>query len=858
MKKFLAMLLAVAMVMSMAACTKDPAETTGTPTVPTTTGAPTDPTEPQLKVETFEGDFVYKDWVGTLATNWNPLTYQVSDDGYPISFVSSGMYELWFNDELNPKEGKDPYKGFVVMPEMAAELPVDITAQVKAEHPEYGIPESATEGFAYSIKLNPDACFADGTPITADTWVKSMELLLRPELNNYRAPDYYDRGDFRIAGARAYNNAGKTTYTDNSDGDVFTYGVADLVKGADGQYATPDGKLVYIGLDFALEWLGGDTLKFYADNYGTYFDLTNWETLIGMADDSGLIPLTDENLALFTPVIATAAWGETEANAPYYFAYVNESYPEDLAYEGTVGVWAADDYELIVVLENAMSGFYLYINLGGWLVDPVLYESCLTEKDGIWTCTYNTSVETSNSYGPYKVSEYQTDKYMRFVRNENWWGYTDGKHIYKDPVDGKIYPMYQTSEIYTQVVAEASTAKLMFMAGELMTYGLQAADYATLKNSDYAYTTPAETIFCLIMNGHLESIQTREAAADFDKATTDLETMTVDSFRRAMALVYDKNLLCEVISPSRTAGLGILGSTYVYDVENALYYRETEQAKKVLCDFYSVNVADYATLDDAVASITGYNPEGAKELFKQAFTDALAAGYITDVDGDGKSDQTVTMEYSLSASDSFQTSLVNFLNDYANEAAKGTPFEGKLLIKESPAYGNDWSKMIKTGMADCVLGGFSGSNLNPFATMASYLNPSSSFDGAWNDTTKVPMTLNIDGKDITMSVMQWCDCVNGTTITVDGVDYNYGEGQADTDTRLNILAALEGSIMKTYNHIPMIQNQGTSLLTQQAYYVTEDYNPILGGRGGIQYLKYEYNEADWAAYVAAQGGELKY
>ena len=872
MKKLLALLLAVVMVFGIVACTPADPTNPGTnptdptdpknPTDPQGPTDPTDPSQPAYVVETFEGDFVYKDWVGTLATNWNPHTYQVNDDSYPIGFTSSGLYELWFNDELNPKEGKAPFEGFVVMPEMALSLPVDVTEQIKAQYPQFGIPESATEGFAYTIELNPDACFADGTPITAETWEKSMELLLRPELNNYRAADYYARGDFKIAGAKAYNNSGKASYSANSaDAETFKYAVSDLILGADGIYETADGLDIYIAIDNedGLAWLGDYTLKFYVEYYkDQMFSMTHWDALAAAANEKGYAPLTEESLAWLTDLISTnPAWGETAENVPYYLA-ICESFPAGLKYEDTVGVWASDEYELTVVLENALSGFYLYINLGGWLVDPVLYESCLTETNGAWTSNYNTSVETSNSYGPYKVSEYQTDKYIRFVRNENWWGYEDGKHIYKDPVDGKIYPMYQTTEIYCQVVAEAATAKMMFMAGELMTYGLQAADFASLKNSEYAYTTPAETIYCLIMNGHLESIQKREAAADFDKSTTDLETMTVDSFRRAMALVYDKNLLCEVISPSRTAGLGILGSTYVYDVENALYYRETEQAKRVLCDFYSVDVSKFASLDDAVASITGYDPEGAKKLFTQAFADAIEAGYITDANGDGISDQTVTMEYCLSADDSFQQSLIAFLNQYANEAAKGTPFEGKILIKGSPAYGNEWSNMIRNGMSDCVLGGFGGSNLNPFSTMASYLDPSSSFDGAWNDTSKVDMTLELNGESITMSVLDWVNCVNGSTITVDGKDYNFSEGMADTDTRLEILAALEGAIMKTYNHIPMIQNQGTTLLSQQVYYVVEEYNPILGGRGGITYLKYDYNEAEWAAYIAEQGGELTY
>ena len=48
-----------------------------------------------------------------------------------------------------------------------------------------------------------------------------------------------------------------------------------------------------------------------------------------------------------------------------------------------------------------------------------------------------------------------------------------------------------------------------------------------------------------------------------------------------------------------------------------------------------------------------------------------------------------------------------------------------------------------------------------------------------------------------------------------------------------------------------------ALLTQQVFYVIEEYNPIMG-RGGIAYTKYNYNEADWEEYVRLQGSVLKY
>ena len=119
------------------------------------------------------------------------------------------------------------------------------------------------------------------------------------------------------------------------------------------------------------------------------------------------------------------------------------------------------------------------------------------------------------------------------------------------------------------------------------------------------------------------------------------------------------------------------------------------------------------------------------------------------------------------------------------------------------------------------------------------------------------ITINIDGKDLTTSLKNWSDALNGTTVTVDGKEYNFGDGMVDVETRLDILAAIETTVLQTYDYIPMIQEGSMALLSQQVYYVVEEYNGIMG-RGGITYLKYNYNESEWAEYVAAQGGELKY
>lgn len=862
-KKILALLLALVMAVAVFAGCQTPAEPSEATAAPAASGDPSGEATDAPEADTY----TYQDSVSVMATNWNPHTYQTADDAYPVDTarIRIGLYDLIFNDELHPVEGKEPFTGYVVLPEMAASLPVDVTEQVKAEHPEFGIPEDMTSGYAYTIDLNPDACWEDGTPINADTYVYSMQKLLDPKLLNYRAVDYYGQ-NFSIAGAEEYANAGRTVDLDNYA--MSGYTLEDLTLGEDGQYVSPEGSPMFVGVNFDLSWTAqsGGTLQELVEGYGDqYFNMERWEELVALADENGLAPLTEDSYAMLVSLISTDAWMEDESNAPCYFVE-RKTYPEvDFS---TVGLYKSGDYQITLVLDKALAGFNLYYSLtSNWIVKEDLYESCLTSSTGadgveVWSSTYNTSVETTSSYGPYKLVEFQTDKFMRYEKNENWYGWTDGKHEYVDPNDGQTYPMYQTTAIECEVVEEAATRKLMFLRGELMGYGLGSEDFDTYRSSEYCYATPAETIFFLILNGYLEAIQSREAAADFDKTQYDLETMTVLEFRKAVALTYDKDLFAATVSPARSGAYGIIGNAYVWDVDTGALYRDTDQAKQALCNAYSVDVSEYASLDEAAASITGYDPEQAKVFYGEAFTKALEAGYITDEDGDGISDQTVRIEYCISVDNDFMTQTIDYLNEKMAEVTAGTPFEGKVQFVKSAPYGNEWSDRIREGLSDTVLGGWQGSALNPFSLTDQYVNPASMYDANWFDATTVDMTLEltVDGeaRSITMNLREWSDALNGAAVTAeDGNTYNFGDGMADSQDRLTILAAIETQILGTYNYLPMLQDGSMALLSQQVYYVVEEYNPILG-RGGIQYLRYNYDDAEWAAYVAENGGELTY
>ena len=868
MKKLLALVLAAMMLLSvLAGC--------GGNTNTTTTAPQNNQTQPkpgttgtnggnEIVVEpTPEGDFIWKTSASVISTSWNPHTYESADQSVPLDYTTSSLYTFLFNDGLHPVEGKEPYAGYVIVPEMAADMPVDITADLAELYPQFELPEGATSGYAYKIMLNPDCCWDDGTPINAQTYVDSFERLLRPELLNYRAADYYGQ-TLSIAGAENYFNQGRTTWYAASD--MYSVYSEDL-----------DSKLVFTlgpglgaGSYIRSGWIGfpdsydlAMTIGYLATNYG--FPCTAEE--IALIEGKTLAEIKADE-ALNAIWVTALGWWQTEPNEELHFFITDKTYEANYSFDN-VGIIAAGEYELIVVLDRSLAGFDLLYNISGLtnpLVKADLYDSLLVkeEVDGnvLWSSTYNTSAETTVSFGPYKMSSYQLDKSMHFVRNDKWWGYTDGKHVYQDPEDGLYYQMYQTTEVDIQLVAEASTRKSMFMAGLLMGYGLQADDYATLRQSEYCYATPGTTIFFLILNGHMESIKTREAAESFDQNVHDLEMLTNTKFHMAMGLSYDKDHFASTISPARSGALGIIGTGYIYDPDTGAQYRDSEQAKQVLCDFYGVDTTKYADLDAAVDSITGYDPEQAKVLFGEAFKEGIEAGYITDNDNDGKSDQIVYIEYAMSSGvNDFMTKTINYLNEKVAEVATGTPFEGKIEFYMSAPYGDDWSKKIREGLSDTVLGGWSGSTMNPFGLTDLYTNPSRQYDAAWYDATKIELTINVpvngENKDVTLTLKQWSDALNGSAVEVDGVTYNYGSGQADVEVRLDILAACEGKILESYNYLPMLLDGSMALLTQQVYYVVEEYNPIMG-RGGLAYTKYNFNEEEWTAYVAEQGGQLKY
>jgi oligopeptide transport system substrate-binding protein len=822
----MAIFMLVSCVSILAACQKPE-----NPDNETTTGAENG--GEQELVRDPNAEYTYNTFLSTFPTVWNNHTYQTATDGEIIGYTEPGFYTFDYNETLD---------GYKVVPDMATSEPIDVTADYVGDA--WGIAEGDTAR-AWKIVLRQDIKWEDGTPIKAADFVESAKRLLNPVANNYRADNLYN-GNMVIHNAKNYFYGGKNVDEDNGAVGAFTR--SDLVKGADGVYTTAAGEKVWIATSTAIDWLGGRTLDFYTDYYkDAMFDMTAYASLKALADENGNVAVTDESLALLTSVITfSPSWGETEEEVVQYMMFAR-AYPE-LSFD-TVGVKAVSDYELVLIMDKPLEGFYLLYSLtGAWLVKTDLYDSCITNTDGVYNITYGTSVDTYMSYGPYKLTSFQADKQFVLEKNDKWYGYNDEANANN----------YWTTKIVYDYIQNPETAMEAFLQGKLDAKGLDIDQMEEYSKSDYCYYTTGDSTFFIAMNPDMDALKAEQEKVG---ANVNKTILTIKEFRQALSFSLDRAAFCLATSPSNAPAFGAYSSLIISDPETGTAYRTTQQAKEVLVNFWGV--ADeigegklYADIDEAIESITGYNLDMGKEYFNIAYDKAVEAGLM---DADDKIEICIGIP---SAESKFYNNGYDFLVNNYTEAVKGTKLEGKLTFTRDDTIGNGFSDALKANQVNLLFGvGWTGSALDPYGLMEAYTSSDYQYDPAW-DTTSEVLEIAIDGVKYTATVWDWTLAIMGETITIkaaDGTTKDYSCGLADEkpEERLTILAALEGAVLQTYDMLPIMDDASAALKGMQIKYYTEEY--IYGvGRGGVKYMQYYYTDAQWAEYVASQGGTLNY
>lgn len=729
-------------------------------------------------------------------STWSPTDWTISSEYDMLGYTVSTFYGFWMN------ETKD---GYDIVCELAEELPVDVTANY-AGNAAYGVPADATEGYAWQIKMREDAVWEDGTPITAHDVEYTLQQFLNPEMKNYRASLFYTGGT-ALANAEAYYNSstdGEAVPTPAASAGLT---MADLSVGEDGQYVDAEGNPAYFAWTIKLDYLGGYSLQ----EYGGAMELDTYYALYDMDNGAGYIPVTDEAIDLLLSFTSSDYWGNETRDDLINYVYCEATVDTTITWE-QVGYVEDDPYTFTIVLKNPTSLLEYEMNIDNLLlVHEGLYEANKTETGGIIKSAYGTGVDKFCSYGPYKIVKYQEGKQIVFEKNESWFGYSDSRY------EGQ----YQTTGIDLLQIDEHTTQMSMFLQGNLDSVGLSQDDMTKYGTSDYVYYTPQTYSYYLALNTDFDMLKSRETPG------INKTIVTYIDFRKAMSFSFDRTDYVKSCTACSEPAYGLLNNMYICDLESGETYRSSVYAQDALRAVYGVDDLD---------GLTGYNKDEATRLLQSAYDACYADGNISDTD-------VVEIEYHVYGTDATYQKMVDYIQDAMLAAAEGTSLEDRIrfvLVEDQ-----DYYTTMTNGQDDMINGAWGGSDLDPYAMMICWVDPTYVMEYGFD--VYQDLTINVQGEDITMSFNQWYNEL-----------YNGAYAIAERDVRTQILAGMEKGLLLNYHMIPIFASSGASLASHRLVYGSEEYINSIVERGGIQFLTYTMNDAEWAAYCAEQNNILSY
>ena len=781
--------------------------------------------------------YTYKTYTTALGNNWNPHTWETNADDSILGYLSSPFVTM---------EAKDTENGvYQWVYEMATSIK-DVTEKNKDMLTKYGVDlgsktlDEVTKGYVFEIKLNKDAKWQNGVKITAEDYIYSMQQLLNPDMKNYRA-NLYIAGESALAGAFNY-------YYSKDEG--FYQGYSSKYDSISAALAA--GAELYVNVwDF---W----GAKGYTDANGNacpqYVSITD-TTVYGAAQNDAFT-----GKALYEGYKAyLEVGGGYEDNLVMYVVNENVGASWD-----SVGLYADGDYTIYYVCQTAIDyNYFLTSCTSTWLVYKDLYEAGKDTSGELVTTNYGTSMETSMSYGVYKMASFQEEKQIVFVQNDQWYGWetslfgdlkkddegnlisytTYHENIEGDKflVDGEEVRQHVITSVVIDVMDEA-TAKQAFLSGKLSDWAPNADELVTYAASDRLYKVDETYTMSFFFNTNVDDLK----EMDKSKGNVNSVVLSNENFRKAFSYAINRAEYVTATEGYKPA-FSLMNSLYYYDFYNdpASSYRNTAQAMEAICNLYGVKWGEgtpYATLKEAHDSITGYNLTEAKALMKTACDELVAAGLYTK-----GAEIKIKIGWAKGALTSADNQQLTLMNKFINAALEGSGF-GKVTFE---AVGNIKDRYGDVGKGEYAVGygAWGGAALYPFRNFQVYFDPdqySINESACWDPKTE-KLTLTVNGESVTMTWQEWGNSMIGTG--------KYAE--ADFETKLDITSMLETKFLEKYYRIPLAGTTICSMLSYQFNYYTENYN-LAYGFGGSRLMSVTYDDAEWAAVVAEQGGTVDY
>ena len=231
----------------------------------------------------------YREYISKFPATWNTHNGTTDADEYIQGYTEMGLYDLTLSEDRST---------YAFVDEMATGDPKDVTSSYASK---FGI-AAGESGKAWEITLNPDATFENGTKITAEDYVWSMERVLSPDMKNSAASKYIT-GDYEIYNANNYYSYGSTeeyfkikadkTYTDDElnklveDGLLFFSFTKTAIFDTEGSFTIEGHHNIASQQKFYLNSDGEDVYNILYNKYAA------------SANEFGYIQITKENFEDF-------------------------------------------------------------------------------------------------------------------------------------------------------------------------------------------------------------------------------------------------------------------------------------------------------------------------------------------------------------------------------------------------------------------------------------------------------------------------------------------------------------------------------------------------------------------------------
>ena len=628
--------------------------------------------------------------------NLNPYSEMMNTvselNGYLTDGLYTGDYDWEAAEAILIAEdatitGEMDFNDWYAAGKTAASLPYNRYPAMAASEPVM----MDSEGTVWQITLREDLVFEDGTPINAETFNYSWAQLLDPLLINIRASNLYDTTYVPLVNAEGYYKqkspatdalgyvyymVGEVKYSRENAlyGAVIGQPTWPLYHVQTGPWdpthlVGPSGAIAYLeywgasassyGKDgFVLETEAGAcfmlsaTGTLVAPSAGWFLDGVELPTTGATSKYAGTLPAfmnaAKERCAVDTDLLPTGGVVE----------YLNPEFDWS-----DVGFKVIDEFTFELTLTKGKTAWDLMGNLASGItgvVHPVNYEAGMNAART--QTTYGNIDNPLVSYGPYRLSVWQTDTLFYFTWNPTYYDRED----------------YRIRTIRYDVITDQSIAVDEFKAGRLDVAGVGGAYFTEFKNSPYVKLTPATTFFRFAFN---------IAGGTSYEVNPILKYL---EFRQAFYFSIDRTTLCTDVRAPSLPTYGLLGPVYLSTEYNSVPYRGSDPGISVLADFSPIS--------------NGFDPVRAKTLFNTAYALAVAAGDITD-------GETVSVEYKFYDSET-NWQIANWIKAQMegifNEGEVTPLFELTLSGVSDAALDADWENKD----FDVTFGGWQGLNFD--------------------------------------------------------------------------------------------------------------------------------------------------